>query len=910
MKTRIGAPLAARRGDPKGQVLVLFALMLVVLLLVSALAVDYGGWLVAKRNYQNVSDAATLAGAQQLTRPLSSAKNTLARQAAWESVKSALNLGGVTPTSQALTSSGANSPYVGEGYKVWVASPPADAGAAYLGHTSGPGNVYVRIEHAGQTFLSNIAGMTRTVTAWSTAGRFPANFAVIGLCSPTSVTANCLAGDANIKLDGSNTNLIVGTGDLGTNRWTKSGGSSSGVALGSDSNAYMQLFDSCWNAGGNQCNLFGYSSGVINTSDIRSAIPLGAPIQDPKYQPPTISAAATPNQCRGTGSVQLASVQVLEQTLPDVQLAAAVQPLRSVPEVVNAAGSNNDLTGFVKATLLPAPGTALNNITVTAVGPTATYVLTTNASGQYTQTRADSGTYSISASDPAGVYHSTAASPVTVAVPAAGNGTITAPQINMQKNPTISGTIFSSAGGTVSGATISITGSGGPYNTTANGSGAYGPVSISGWGATNTWNVNVSASGYTPNLANSGFLSLDMAYTVNVTLTVLPASLTGTITDAVTSLPVPGVVVTLNTGETATTNSSGVYNIASTAQGTKTVTLSGTAIVATSGYAYSTPSSGGNVSVIGSATQNYTVWPKGCYDGGSSGSFGSWRCDWPSGSNCPATINPSAANVNCTFSQANAIRPGTYKDITISNGNCAWFDPAGGATGLASGQSGGIYHIKGNISIGSDAYLFGDGVTLVFDQGTNIDVGNGGGFALNYGTHNTSAAATCNTVTDFTTPYGYGESGNYCFRTAGTTASNVTTATAQTEDRSYAAWTTKSHLLWSGTQSPTFSDDTVAKGSELGITFFFYCPGNNLQCGLGNASRMKIATASMGYLFNGVLYGPGDDIQLGGGKDGQTAAGQIVGWTIEYHGGTRILQNWYGNPVDGQPFLIEPILGE
>jgi hypothetical protein len=73
---------------------------------------------------------------------------------------------------------------------------------------------------------------------------------------------------------------------------------------------------------------------------------------------------------------------------------------------------------------------------------------------------------------------------------------------------------------------------------------------------------------------------------------------------------------------------------------------------------------------------------------------------------------------------------------------------------------------------------------------------------------------------------------------------------------------------------------------------------------------MKLSTANMGYLFDGALYAPNDDIQLGGGKDGQTAAGQLIGWTIEYHGGTSILQNWYGNPVDGQPFLIEPVLGE
>ncbi|MEO8272470.1 MAG: pilus assembly protein TadG-related protein [Chloroflexota bacterium] len=902
MTTRFTAPLQARRGDPKGQVLVLFALMLVVLLLVSALAVDYGGWLVTKRNYQNASDAASLAGAQQLTRPLAASKNVLARQAAWESVKQALDLGGVTPTIQAVTSSGANGPYVGEGYRVWVASPPSDAGAAYLGHTSGPGNVYVRIEHAGQTFLSNIAGVTRTVTAWSTAGRFPANFAVIGLCSPNSVTANCLAGDANIKLDGNNTNLIVNTGDVGTNRWTKSGGNNSGVALGADSNAYMQLFDSCWNAGGNQCNLFGYSGGAINTSDIRSAIPLGAPIQDPTYAPPTTGSTATPNQCRGNDTAAVASVQVLERNEPvadlPIALAAAVQPLK--PGVVVSA-ANVTVSGTVRSLV---GNTALSGIVVTPSSGNNSG--TTNASGAWSFSVNDNNSpFTFTATDPTGVYHTT----TTASTAVSGNTAVGT--ILMPKNPVVSGTVTSTTTGLpLNNVSITITALGTNYTTNTDASGFYTKI-IPVAGNTVAYSITGVLSGYANGSASvSAPTAYDTNYpNTNFTMTIVPGSVTGTITDAVTALPVPGVVVTLGTGESATTDASGGYTIA-TGTGTKTITLSGTAIVATSGYAYSTPSSGTSINVNGAITRNFTVWPKGCYDGGSTGSFGNWSCSYPSGSNCPATLNPDAANVNCTFTQANAIRPGTYENITLPNGTCAWLDPKGGATGLAAGQSGGVYHINGTLDIGNGSYLFGDGVTLVFDQGADIGVGNSGGFVLNHGTHNTSANAICNTTTDFSTPYLYGETGNYCFRTAGTIASNTTTATAQTEDRSYAAWTTKAHLLWSGTQTPTFSDDAVAKGSELGITFFFYCPSNNLQCGLGNNSRMKLATANMGYLFNGVLYGPGDDIQVGGGKDGQTAAGQIVGWTIEYHGGTRILQNWYGDPVDGQPFLIEPILGE
>ena len=49
---------------------------------------------------------------------------------------------------------------------------------------------------------------------------------------------------------------------------------------------------------------------------------------------------------------------------------------------------------------------------------------------------------------------------------------------------------------------------------------------------------------------------------------------------------------------------------------------------------------------------------------------------------------------------------------------------------------------------------------------------------------------------------------------------------------------------------------------------------------------------------------------IGGGNVAQSAAGQIVGWTIEYHGGTQIKQNWYATPTEGEPFLIEPVLGE
>jgi hypothetical protein len=213
--------------------------------------------------------------------------------------------------------------------------------------------------------------------------------------------------------------------------------------------------------------------------------------------------------------------------------------------------------------------------------------------------------------------------------------------------------------------------------------------------------------------------------------------------------------------------------------------------------------------------------------------------------------------------------------------------------------------------MGNNSYLFGDGITIVMDQGSNLDVNNGGGFDLNYGTIKVGGAATCAHPTDFATAKAYNDGTTPCFQT-------VTPNDGQ--DYAYAAWTTGGTSPWTTNAGsgcvqaspPVYNTTSNAVGNarcftpgkDLGVTFYMY------GSGLGNSSRMKLATANMGYLFDGVLYAPNDDIQLGGGKDGQSAAGQIVGWTIEYHGGTKILQNWYGDPQDGQPFLIEPVLGE
>ena len=908
-----------RREGAKGQVLVLFTLLLVIMLLASALAVDYGSWLVAKRSYQNVADAAALAGAQQLTRSLTTSKQSLARQAAWQSVKASLGLTSLDPSTQAGLSQ--STPYTENGYTIYVASPPANANngcsgnCPYPGHVSGPGVVFVRVQRVGQHFLSRVAFSSDTpVIAWATAGRFPRNFAVEAMCDPNAGGGNCLVQGANIKIDGANSALIVNTGDLGTNSWTRTSGSTSTVALGTDSHAYEGSFQDCWNAGGNQCNLYGYASGAVNYSDARTAVPLGASIVDPAYAAPTINSTTAPNQCTGTGTVQLASIiesgtdSHLADTAagappaPDVAPAAAYLPPTPAPAVLAAAKPT--ITGTVKNS----SGTLLANINVaTDVGG---FTATTNASGVYSLKNVNSNTtYQITATDPAGVYHGATVSQAVTTVD------VTAPLLTLKKNPVISGTI-TSGGSPLNGVSITITGAGGgSWTGTTNASGQYSIIVTT----SDTFTVTGTKSGYVTNSGSTGsVVPFDGSATVNFSMALAPASLTGTITDSVTGRPIPGIVVTLSpAGGTTpqTTNASGQYNFASvTPQGSYTVSLSGTTLPSNvwgsgttiDGFLTTSPSnpvSGVSVNLNGAITQNFSLWPKGCDN--NAGNYGSWSCGYPSGNNCPNTSNTNAANVTCTFTQANAIRPGTYNNISING--CAWIDPKGGVEGLPSGQMAGIVHVKGTISMSNNSYLFGDGVTIVMDQGSGFSVNNGGGFVLNYGTLHSTPSNT-STSCDLTTPKAYNDGYSPCFRT---------TPSTDTQDYAYAAWTTAGKSPWQSNSgsgcvqasTPVYNTTTTATrcvtpGTDLGIAFYMYGSGR------GNASRMNLSTANMGYLFNGVLYAPNDDISLGGGKDGQTAAGQIVAWTIEYHGGTSILQNWYGDPQDGPPFLIEPILGE
>jgi hypothetical protein len=87
----------------------------------------------------------------------------------------------------------------------------------------------------------------------------------------------------------------------------------------------------------------------------------------------------------------------------------------------------------------------------------------------------------------------------------------------------------------------------------------------------------------------------------------------------------------------------------------------------------------------------------------------------------------------------------------------------------------------------------------------------------------------------------------------------------------------------------------------LGITWY-------LRGSSGNAHRFYF-DGLMGFLFNGILYAPQDNIKIGG-QGAQASAGQIIGWTITYSGSTNIFHRYAGIQTDGPPYLIEPFLGQ
>jgi Flp pilus assembly protein TadG len=281
-----------RLAASRGQVLALFAMFLVVLLGFTALAVDYGTYLLARREYQNVADAGAIAGSAYLTRPIDAAKQGDAREAAWEAVKSKLALSAAMPSAAALANG-----ITSDGWTVWIATPPTDAGSNYLGDASLTGNVavYVRVQRDNPAFLSRIFGINgKKIRAWATAGTQPTRWAVIALCPRNGA---CPSTTESVALSGSNTILRVVDGDMGANWGLKiNSNADDRLQLPTDSQTY--LVDTTCGPSRFLCYpAANISDGSGTAKEVRL---LPAPVEDPNYpQPSWIDDSTTAVPWRG-----------------------------------------------------------------------------------------------------------------------------------------------------------------------------------------------------------------------------------------------------------------------------------------------------------------------------------------------------------------------------------------------------------------------------------------------------------------------------------------------------------------------------------------------------------------------------------------------------------------------------------
>lgn len=211
---------SAAPGD-QGQVLVIFALFLVVLLAFAALTIDVGAWLVSKRTYQNLADAAALAGAASFDEQTASAAITANQQAArvgaWTSLKDQLGLP-IAPNTQGATSTAAATPYSWNGYQIWVASPPSAAGAQYTGaYGSNQRAVFVRVQRPNDAYLSRVVGIgSEVVSAWASAARSSSsNKYAIELLRPRDAAGPSSVAD--LRISGTGSGISVSGGGVGSN---------------------------------------------------------------------------------------------------------------------------------------------------------------------------------------------------------------------------------------------------------------------------------------------------------------------------------------------------------------------------------------------------------------------------------------------------------------------------------------------------------------------------------------------------------------------------------------------------------------------------------------------------------------------------------------------------------------------
>ncbi len=308
--------MSGKKTGERGQVLVLAALFMVVLLLTAALAIDYSSWLVARRDYQGIADAASLAGAAQLPPPGVAVGTSANREnAAVEAmVYLSDHLGWGIDRTTAKTNVGnflnKQAPYVpaGSGFCVWIWTPvPASGIATTTGAQCEPKSttlyspptfagdgrkVFVRVQSLRPSFFAGVAGINNTlVSAIAVAGGVRSDYGVITLKPRLGSPDNQLG----LTINGNTTKLIVPVGNVGSN-YSATCSSTSAVGMITFKNPSLDQTVDLQEPGVTTCSSTNVLGGSIQQ--------LLDPIPDPDYfspRPAWCSGAFTSQCQQGSG---------------------------------------------------------------------------------------------------------------------------------------------------------------------------------------------------------------------------------------------------------------------------------------------------------------------------------------------------------------------------------------------------------------------------------------------------------------------------------------------------------------------------------------------------------------------------------------------------------------------------------
>jgi hypothetical protein len=322
---------AFKRPGDAGQVLVLFVLFLLVLLGVSALAIDYANWLLIDRRIQNVADHVALAGASAFAERdpdevfnCGSGKCDDAREQAWAAFSQELDLTLTGPQISCLASMDTPeagwtgtvnadvncAPAVDFGHTLWVSTPPPGNGSyVNLGgsHPRHYGIVFARMDEATRSFLGGVFGITPDDRiGWATAGTAPMAFALQIFCRDNIAPENGVCENSEgLAVDGQGGVRLV-RGDIGGNQGLKvSANTGSGVIV---QNGQVFLVDNL------PCGPSNYNCGTYpaNTGGIANADPrtdsapnwatgqtaLHIPPQEvPRYESPLDGVTVSDDEC-------------------------------------------------------------------------------------------------------------------------------------------------------------------------------------------------------------------------------------------------------------------------------------------------------------------------------------------------------------------------------------------------------------------------------------------------------------------------------------------------------------------------------------------------------------------------------------------------------------------------------------